>query len=60
MKDGDSLDQVRSDILFLLWKRQWEGDGNLVTPADLIYTRLCLRTDSRLSSSAASSGAWIG
>jgi hypothetical protein len=35
MKEGESLDQLASDILFLLWRRQWDGDRNLVTPADL-------------------------
>ena len=35
MNEGESLDQLGSDILFLLWKRQWDGEGSLVTAADL-------------------------
>jgi len=35
MKEGDSLDQLRSDILFLLCKRKWDSDGSYVTPAEL-------------------------
>ena len=35
MREGDSLDPLRSGLLYRLWKRQRDGDGTLATATEL-------------------------